>query len=46
MVDKFIGDAVMALFGLPISNEFHADMAVKTGIKLKNCRRVDKRVAK
>lgn len=35
IVDKFIGDAVMALFGLPVANDSHADMAVKTGIKLK-----------
>lgn len=35
IVDKFIGDAVMALFGLPVANDFHADMAVKTGIELK-----------
>lgn len=34
MIDKYEGDAVMAVFGAPISLENHAYSAVKTGIKL------------
>lgn len=30
IVDKFIGDCVMAVFGLPLPLEDHADMALKT----------------
>lgn len=35
MVDKMIGDAVMALFGVPVENKNHAEMAVRTAIGLK-----------
>ncbi|RKX70709.1 hypothetical protein DRP43_03135, partial [candidate division TA06 bacterium] len=34
MIDKYEGDAVMAVFGAPIPLENHAYSAVKTGIKL------------
>jgi len=34
MLDKFIGDAIMAAFGLPISHEDDEDRAVKAGINM------------
>ncbi len=34
MVDKFIGDAVMAIFNAPVKNENHADNAVQTAIEM------------
>jgi len=34
MVDKFIGDAIMAVFGYPMSNPDHARLAVKTAFAL------------
>ena len=33
MLDKFIGDAIMAAFGLPITHEDDEDRGVKAGIK-------------
>lgn len=35
MVDKMIGDAVMALFGLPYPNGNHAEMGINSAIGLK-----------
>ena len=34
MIDKFIGDSVMAIYNAPISQVDHADRAVKTGIEI------------
>lgn len=34
IVDKYIGDCVMALFGAPLDIENHADVAVKTAIDI------------
>lgn len=34
MIDKFIGDSVMAIYNMPISQVDHADRAVKTGIDI------------
>lgn len=36
ILDKYIGDAVMGLFGTPVESNRHADMAVKTAIEMKN----------
>jgi len=35
MVDKFIGDGIMAVFGAPVSYPEHAFMAVKTALEMK-----------
>jgi adenylate cyclase len=34
MLDKFIGDAIMAIFGTPFAHEDDADRAVRTGINM------------
>ena len=34
VVDKYIGDAVMALFGVPVDDEQHAESAVACGIEM------------
>lgn len=34
VVDKYVGDALMALFGAPIAKEDHVDRALKTAIEM------------
>ena len=34
IVEKFIGDAVMAVWGAPIANEYDAELAVRAGLEL------------
>jgi len=34
MVDKFIGDAIMAGFGIPVANEDDEDRGVRAGINM------------
>ena len=34
MVDKFMGDCIMAVYGAPIDMENHAEMAVKSAIEI------------
>jgi len=34
MIDKYIGDSIMALFGAPVSDESHAENAVKCAIEM------------
>lgn len=34
MVDKFLGDGIMALFGAPLPDEAHADAAVRAALEL------------
>ncbi|MEO0293901.1 MAG: adenylate/guanylate cyclase domain-containing protein [candidate division WOR-3 bacterium] len=36
MVDKYLGDGIMALFGVPIFNPGHADKAVSCAIEMQN----------
>src|SRR4029077_6960111 len=33
-VEKFIGDAVMAVWGAPVANEHDAELAVRAGLEL------------
>lgn len=33
-VDKFMGDAIMAVFGIPLHNKLHADKVVETALAL------------
>ncbi len=35
MVDKYIGDAVMGVFGVPLPNEHHAKLAVQAALSMK-----------
>jgi len=44
VVDKYIGDAVMAIFGAPVDDKNHAANAVACGIKM--CQAADELVAK
>ncbi|MEW6234847.1 MAG: adenylate/guanylate cyclase domain-containing protein [Candidatus Omnitrophota bacterium] len=39
MIDKFIGDAVMAIFGAPIPNEDHAYFACKAAVEMLEAQR-------
>ena len=34
VVDKFIGDSIMAIFGAPVSDKHHAEHAATTGIQM------------
>ncbi|HNY70984.1 MAG TPA: adenylate/guanylate cyclase domain-containing protein [Syntrophorhabdus sp.] len=34
MIDKYIGDSIMALFGAPVANESHAENAVNCAIEM------------
>lgn len=34
IIDKYQGDAIMAEFGVPLHVPYHADMAVRTGLKM------------
>lgn len=36
VIDKYIGDAIMAIYGAPLANENHADAAVRTGVAMRN----------
>jgi adenylate cyclase len=38
-IDKFIGDAVMAVFGAPVENESHADFACAASLEMRNALR-------
>ena len=43
VVDKYIGDAVMALFGVPMDDQQHAENAVTCGIKI--CQAADELIS-
>ncbi|AWB66630.1 hypothetical protein C2869_09390 [Saccharobesus litoralis] len=34
IIDKYLGDAIMAEFGVPVSHEQHAEQAVKTALRM------------
>jgi class 3 adenylate cyclase len=34
MIDKYIGDSIMALFGAPVADEYHAENAVNCAIEM------------
>lgn len=34
MIDKYIGDSIMALFGAPVADEYHAENAVSCAIEM------------
>ncbi|MGE3540128.1 MAG: adenylate/guanylate cyclase domain-containing protein [Candidatus Tectimicrobiota bacterium] len=36
IIDKYIGDAIMAEFGAPLPIEHHADLAVRTGLRMQS----------
>lgn len=38
MVNKFIGDAIMAVFNTPVDHEFHASAAVKAALAMQRAR--------
>ncbi len=37
MLDKYIGDAIMALFNVPVDLENHANAAVKSAKEIVDC---------
>ncbi|NDY55221.1 adenylate/guanylate cyclase domain-containing protein [Desulfovibrio sulfodismutans] len=37
MIDKFIGDAIMVLFGMPFANGNHARQAILAALELRDC---------
>ena len=37
IIDKYQGDAIMAEFGVPVPAPDHADMAVRTGLRMQRC---------
>lgn len=34
MVDKYVGDCVMGVFGIPVANECHAMLAVQAALSM------------
>lgn len=36
IIDKYIGDAIMAEFGAPLPIPYHADLAVRTGLRMES----------
>lgn len=36
VIDKYIGDAIMAIYGAPLANQNHADAAVRTALAMRN----------